>query len=211
MELALNHAKRMEMVARKKKHHLELEEMAVHTQKSDENRDRMEEAATEMKNALVLTEEEKVTEKEDAVFNERKEMLHEAKEQLSESASQTSEDMTSELNDMISEFGEEELKQLEEAMEMLENMEVIDPHMSEEDLEDLKRKHRAAENKAIVKADMDYLKDMIKHQIDKGGSIPGMSGSGSGMGMAVPTVMAVPEVSIQAAPASMDVSIDVQV
>ena len=51
---------------------------------------------------------------------------------------------------------------------MLEDMEIINPHMSKEDLEDLKRKHRASEEKAMVKADMDYLKGMIKHQMDKG-------------------------------------------
>ena len=65
---------------------------------------------------------------------------------------------------MVAEFGEEELKQLEEAMEAFESMEVLDPHMSDEQFEDLKRKHRAAENKAIVKADMDYLKDMARIQ-----------------------------------------------
>ncbi len=48
-------------------------------------------------------------------------------------------------------------------MEMLESMEIVDPHMSKEDLEDLKRKHRASEDKAIMKANMDYLKDMIKY------------------------------------------------
>ena len=46
------------------------------------------------------------------------------------------------------------------SQEMLENMEIVDPHMSEEELEELKRKHRAAENKAIVKAEMDYLKGL---------------------------------------------------
>jgi len=61
-------------------------------------------------------------------------------------------------------FSEEELKELEEAMEMLETMEVVNPHMSKEDLEELKRKHRASEDKAIMKANMEYLKDMIKHE-----------------------------------------------
>lgn len=209
LQLALTHAKRMEMVARKKKHHLELEEMVVHTQRRDENRDRTEEAANDVKNALIMAKEEQVTKKEDTIFDERKEMLRDAREQFSES--QISEDMISDLNEMISEFGEEELMQLEEAMEMLENMEVIDPHMSEEDLEDLKRKHRAAENKAIVKANMDYLKDTIKQQLGKVGSVPGMSGGGSGMTMAMQAITAVPEISIQAATPSMDVSIDVKV
>ena len=75
---------------------------------------------------------------------------------------QNSQDMLSELGKILAEFGEEELKELEEAMEMLEDMEIVDPHMSKEDLEELKRKHRATEQKAMVKADMDYLKGMIK-------------------------------------------------
>ena len=154
LQIALTHAKRMEIVARKKKHHLELEEMAEHTRRSDENRDRMEEAATDMKNSFVSAEEEKVTEEEDAIFDERGKMLSDAAEQ----------DMVSEFNEMISEIGEDELKQLEEVMEMLENMEIIDPHMSDEDLDKLKRRHRTAENKAVLKADMDYLKDMIGRQ-----------------------------------------------
>ncbi len=47
--------------------------------------------------------------------------------------------------------------------------------MSEERLQELKRKHRSEENRAMVKADMDYLKDMIKHCLDKGGGIPGLN------------------------------------
>ncbi len=182
LQLALTHAKRMEMVARKKKHHLELEEMVVNTQRRDENRDEMEEAASDMKNALIDAEEEKVTEQEDDIFYEREEMITEAYEEAVESGSKISEDMLSKLNKMISEFGEEELKQLEEAREMLENMEIEDPHMSKEDLDDLKRKHRAAENKAIVKADMEYLKKLIKYQQEKAGNISEMSGSGSSSG-----------------------------
>lgn len=181
LQLALTHAKRMEMAARKKKHHLELEELAATTQKRDEEKDQAEEAASELKWALVAEEEEKVTEQEDAVFEEREELMDEMTAELEESGEEVSDEMLADLNEMVSEFGEEELKALEEAMEMLENMEMVDPHMSEEELEELKRKHRAAEQKAILKADMDYLKDMIKHQVEQGSSIPGMGGS-SGLG-----------------------------
>ena len=198
LQLALTHAKRMEMAARKKKHHLELEEMADNTRKRDEVQDKMEEASKNMENALVSIKEEKVSEQENAIFDKRTEMIHEAEEQFKESGKQISEDMLADLNEMISEFGEEELKELEEAMEMLENMEVIDPHMSKEDLEDLKRKHRAAENKAIMKADMDYLKDMIKHQLDKGGSVPGISSGENNTGISITSVPANAEISMPA-------------
>ena len=206
LQLALTHAKRMEMVARKKKHHLELEEMVQNTQKRDENKDRLEEAASDTKNAIIQAEEEKVTEKEDAIFDKRREILQSALEENKESNKKMSDEMIADLNRMISKFGEEELKQLEEAMEMLENMEIIDPHMSKEDFEDLKRKHRAAENKAIAKADMDYLKDLIKHQVEKGGNIPGM-GQGTSAMSAATGVAAVAAVGVvSAAPIAIDVS-----
>ena len=169
LQAALTHAKRMEMVARKKKHHLELEEMAATTGKRDEKLDRMKEASADMKNAIVNAEEEKVSKKEDDIFKEREEMLDKAYEEYKEGLS--SEDTLEELGKMISEFGEDELKELEESMEMLENMEIINPHMDKEDLEELKRKHRTSENKALVKADMDYLKSMIKHQLEGGVSV----------------------------------------
>ncbi len=157
LQLALTHAKRMEMVARKKKHHLELEEMAAHIRKSDENSKNREETASDIKNALISAAEEEVSVREDAVFDERKELLDEA-------VAENGDQMADEMNEIIAEFGEEELKALEETMEIFENMEILDPHMSREDLEELKRKHRASENKAMVKADMDYLKDMISYQ-----------------------------------------------
>ncbi|MCR4892688.1 MAG: hypothetical protein K5989_10975, partial [Lachnospiraceae bacterium] len=99
---------------------------------------------------------------------------------MADRQSSASEDMLSELNQMISEYGEETLKQLEESMEMLENMEVVDPHMSEEDLEKLKRKHRLSENKAIVKAEMEYLKGLFKHYAEAGGSAGKISSAADG-------------------------------
>ena len=206
LQFALTHAKRMEMVARKKKHHLELEEMVARAQKQDERLDEQEDAVRGIQSAITQAEEEKITEKEDQIFDEREEMLEgvtireadlrcddrnaaeqsegavqlqDVLSQIEESGADVSDEMMADLNKMISEFGEEELEELEETMEMLEDMEVVDPHMSKEDFEDLKRKHRASENKAIVKANMEYLKDMIKHELGKAGSIPGMRGGQS--------------------------------
>ena len=216
LQAALTHAKRMEMAARKKKHHLELEELVVTTQKRDERQDQMEEeAASEINSSMVQASEEQVAEKEDAIFAEREEMLDEVTEGMEDSGAEITEDTMAELNEMIAEFGEEELRQLEEEMEMLESMEVVDPHMSKEDLEDLKRKHRNAENKAIMKANMDYLKTMIKHSlqsnragtvgnIQTGGSIGGTSPVSMGVDVAVSGV------DVSAAPAAAP-SIDVQV
>jgi hypothetical protein len=181
LQLALTHAKRMEMVARKKKHHLELEELVENTQKADERAENLKDPTVQMQSTIVSAEEEKLTEKEDEIFDERQEMLEAALEQLEESGISLSEEEMKELNEMISEFGEEELKELEEAMEMLESMEIVDPHMGKEELEELKRKHRASEQKAMVKADMDYLKGMLKHQMEKEVGIPSL-GTLQGMG-----------------------------
>ena len=215
LQAALTHAKRMEMAARKKKHHLELEELVVTTQKRDEQQDKMEEAASEINSSMVQASEEQVAEQEDAIFEEREAMLDEVTEGMQDGGAELSEDAMAELNEMIAEFGEEELKQLEEEMEMLENMEVIDPHMSKEDLEELKRKHRSAEYKAIMKANMDYLKTMIKHSLQSsGGNSISSGGVQSVGGVSAPASMgmdvAVAGVDVSAASAAMP-SVDVQI
>ena len=76
------------------------------------------------------------------------------------------EEFSDEMTDMIEEFGQEEMELLEETMEMLEQLEAVNPHMSDEQLENLKRKHRASEDKAIAKANMEYLKGVMK-QLEK--------------------------------------------
>ncbi len=160
LQLALTHARRMEMVARKKKHHLELEEMIVVTQKRDEKLDQMEESAANIQNQVLDMAQEELAGQQDAILEERSKLLDELKE--------LQEENLTELNEMISEFGEEELQEIQEAMDLLENMEIINPHMSKEDLEELKRKHRNEEYKAILKAEMDYLKDFMKYVQEKG-------------------------------------------
>ena len=207
LQLALTHAKRMELTARKKKRHLELEEIAKTAGERDERASQQEKAFSDMKNAMVSLEEEKVTEKEDAIFEEREDLIKEASDSLGDSGERASEDMLASLNEMISEFGEEELKELEEAMEALSDMEIIDPHMSKEELEELKRKHRAAEQKELVKADMDYLKGIVKHQLDKMGTISGIGIGASSIGATIPLAEAfsAPVMSM-AEGASIDVS-----
>ena len=235
LQLALTHAKRMEMAARKKKNHLEMEEIAGNNIKHDERVDKQEEAAESLKNSLVAAEEEKVSGLEDKIFEKRQNMIEEAADVFPQTAASSSseyssgayvpeayskqegspavsstgqsstDDMLSELNEMISEFGEEELKELEKTMEMLEDMEVMDPHMTREELDELKKKHRMAEQKAMVKADMDYLKGMIKHQTEKMAKVmsPGMgktAGSSVGSSATFATVAAGAGASMASSP-----------
>ncbi|MCR5250296.1 MAG: hypothetical protein K6E50_06805 [Lachnospiraceae bacterium] len=211
LQLALNHARSMELVARKKKHHLELEEMAEHVQRADEAKDKTEEAEDRLRGCLIGAEEEKLTEREEEILGERTETMEEAAEELQESAAASADEMLSELNEMLSEFGEEELEELESAMELLEDMEFLDPHMSEEELKEVKTKHRASENKSLVKADMDYLKAMIKHQLAAGKSIPGMSGSTAGAVSFGAAFSGGSAAAPSGTPAMGSVSVDVQV
>lgn len=209
LQLALTHAKRMEMVARKKKHHLELEEMVQVTQKRDEKLDNMEEASAGSVDERVEAAQETIAQEEDAVFEEREMMLDSITEEIEKSGAGISDEMMTELNEMIAEFGEEELKELEETMEQLENLEVVNPHMSEEDLEELKRKHRSSENKAIMKADMDYIKSMIRHTLEKGSNMQGIQMGASANALTIPSVDV--SVGIEVAVPSMDVpSVDIQ-
>lgn len=212
LQLALTHAKRMEMVARKKKHNLEMEEMVAVTRQRDENMEAREEAA-DLANSLVFAEEEKVAAQEDEIFEARRQMIEEAAAAARENAEEVTDEMLASLNETIAAFGEDILDALEEQMEMLENMEIIDPHMSAEQFEKLKRKHRAAEEKALTKADMDYLKGMVKHQQEMAKSMQSTVAAAPQVSAAVPQIKAaaVPQMTavpqISTVPVSVDISI----
>ena len=174
LQAALIHAQRMEMTARKKKHHMELEELIKVTGERDERMEKQEDAFKEARNAMIFAAEEKVSGAEDEIFKQREELVEEVAEMFGDDFNGVSEhamDMLKDLNELIAKYGEEELKKLEETMEALENMEILDPHMSKEDLEELKKKHRASEEKAIIKAEMAYLKSLVKAGPDK---VPGI-------------------------------------
>ncbi len=185
LQLALTHATRMEMAARKKKNHLELEEMIVNTQKRDEQLNKQEDLVTDVKNAVIESGEEKLNKAADGIFVERQEMLENAVDEMKENGEDISDEAMAKLNELIAEHGEEELEKLSDAMDQLDLMEIVDPHMSEEDLGELKRKHRLAEQRAIMKADMDYLKGVIKLQMQKSNDIK-TAGSGSDNGSVIP-------------------------
>jgi hypothetical protein len=191
MQSQLTHAKRMEMVAQRKKHHLELEEMVARTQKSDERAEKLEETQQDIKSAYASAAEEKINKAEDEIFEERSKTMEDMVKEAEESRRELTKEDIAEMNELVSDLGERELEKLEEAMEAFEEMEVVDPHMTKEEFEELKKKHRNSENKAIVKAEMDYLKDTLKHQQMKiagssvssaagvfGASVSGMSVSG---------------------------------
>lgn len=200
LQAALIHAERMEMAARKKKHNLELEELVSNTMKRDESNEKAENAINE---AASFTE-EKISEKEDAIFEEKLEMLGEIVDEVKkQNIEEMSDEMIQELNEMIESFGEDELEELEELMQLAESMEIVDPHMSEEEFNKLKAKHRASENKAIMKADLDYLKAIIKITVEsqaKSSNISPVSAGG--------TIFATPSISAVDASAGNIPSLD---
>lgn len=222
LQLALTHAKRMEMVARKKKHHLELEELVETTNDHDEslsNDSRKTHGVSESNDTQAAQEE--IAKKEDAIFDERQHMSEESNKAISEQSYRNlsdndsapyTDEMVADLNSMIAEFGEEELKKLEEEMEQLEELEVVSPHMSDADLKKLKTKHRNAENKALIKADMDYLKGIIKHTILKDNTIPDTSCNSRFSAVAEPSLLMDVNIGTDAAiPNTEPSSVDIQI
>lgn len=163
LELALTHAKRMEIAAKRKKNHLEMEEMVVANQKYKEQEDKLKKAAEDMKLSLIDVERDKVVDEQAKLAKIQSEKLIEEAEKMREKTEMISDKMMEEMGALLKEFGEEESKMLDEMSDMLDTMEIIDPHMNKEELKELKIKHRNAENKEILKADMDYLKGTYEH------------------------------------------------
>jgi len=192
LKIALTHAKKMEMVAKKKKHHLELEELVENTSKTDALNEKEEEKNTGIGNMSAMMSDsasqklqdayDNIIEAQEEIYDE---MTDEYSDELANLSSEELDDVLGDLSDMVSEIGADELKELEEMMELVDLMEVVDPHMSEDDLKDLKRKHRTSEEKAMVKADADYFKSMMKYLTEnKANSVDGMASSSSANALA---------------------------
>ncbi|MCR5502356.1 MAG: hypothetical protein K6F53_05065 [Lachnospiraceae bacterium] len=175
IRLALNHAKQIELVAKKKKRHLEMEELVEHTNERDRESERREDGAQDIRSALTEMADEKVFDEQTDLLEEQTDLLTEAASAFEESGEALTEDMMEELASLTEEFGKEEMEALEEMSEMLSTTEIVDPHMSEEDLKELKTKHRNAENRQMMKADMEYLKEYIKLiEKKRAEALPGM-------------------------------------
>lgn len=190
LELALVHARKMEVVAQRKKNNLELEEMAKNTQKRDEMQDKLQDSASSLKNDVIENAKDQIMDEQLQNIQEQAEISREEArqnhEKIEEKLEETQEQMQQLMEENMEgmeEFSEEmsdaEMEALKEMSEMLDSMETIDPHMSEEELNKLKTKHRLSENKALMKADMDYLKGMFKTMDAKGAN--GMTTLGQGM------------------------------
>ncbi len=195
IQLAIDHAKAMEKVARKKVKHLEIEEMIersgnglVIDVEELEKKEKSDEEIPEEELSDELTEEELIQEQqlqeqypeENIEFEEIDyEALMESIESVElETLAQES---AEQLEEMMSEFSEEMADMLEELdlTDLAETMYAPDPNMSEDDLKMLKIKHRYKELKAIAEADKEYLKGIMENEKNKSDSGVSMSSGNS--------------------------------
>ena len=175
IELALNHAKRMERVARKKKRHLELEEMAETVQGRDETRDRNEDKAAEasenMAAAMAQLSEDELSDRQSQLDEIQTSLFSELAGQMRAELGdgvELDDEMIAQIDAMVESMTEEEQAFLEEQEELLQSMETVDPHMTPEQLKRMKLRHRISEEKEIVKAGAEYYKGLMKYYQESG-------------------------------------------
>jgi len=196
IQLAIDHAKAMEKVAKKKVSHLEQEEMIERNGQGlsgeldeiEEKKDGSEQEENEELNEEVPEDaalEAGAYEIQDGMEDYEYEMalqMQEMQEEMSQQQHISAEEFANSTDDMMD--------QLMDAMdEMIEDMDLTelaqstfapDPNMSEDDLKMLKIKHRYKELKEIAEADKEYLKGIMEHEKSKAASgISGAMGSSS--------------------------------
>lgn len=192
LQAAIEHAEKMERVARKKMRHLQEEEQAAHGGFCQEESLQEEEE---------LTEGRKETEPEEDVDSER--LQQEARRELC----RQQQEMMREQQEMLQELMENTQRKLAELSNMEELSDALGgrtaaTNLDPQELKQLKTKHRLEEQREIMEADMLYLKAYFqklaqeKQEGAEGGYSSGDSGSdGSGVslelgGMEMPAVQA---------------------
>ncbi len=188
LEAALDHAKAMERVARKKVRHLEEEEMAKRCRKEDGRTD------TPAVDAADCGQEEDPEEQE---LRELRGQLGEIEETAENEQYIESAEVTNEMISEICDGMEEMLDAMEDLNDLLDEMAENPVNMDPEDIDALVIKHRNNEMKEITKADADYLKALFDHyeKIKAGGGCLYGGGTGS---TAIPDIA---PVSAEACPA----------
>lgn len=180
IDAAINHAKAMERVARRKVKHLEQEEMAEASGGKGIVIDEEEADISENKgeNINEKLEAEKAAENYEAY--EAYEAREASMEEMSELSEELMEDMSREMQELMEDTGLEELN---------DALSVNTTDMEPEDLKMLKIKHRNKEMKDIVKADSEYLKAVFDHlEAAKSAAVSG-GGMPSGDAGVTPGVM----------------------
>lgn len=171
IEAAINHAKSMERVARKKVKHLEEEEMLKaaggpcaeesidQEEKTQEDEELTEADINEIEEDDVLAKDASI--EEELSVEEMEEILS----QMSEVSSGMTDSMDDAMKDMMDDM-DEAMKDLMSDMgldELADSLAAAKGDMDPEDLKMLKIKHRCKEMKEMTKADSEYLKAVFEH------------------------------------------------
>lgn len=143
LEQAIIHAKKMERIAKKKMRHLQEEEKAARTGSCADDLEAYEEAKAGIEEDL--REEGGGSAKElEALVQEYQASLQESVVSMQESMKELTQDMTAGVEELADDLGL-----------------CVQKEMRPEDLERLKKKHRADEKKEIAEADLKYLKALF--------------------------------------------------
>lgn len=154
IEAALDHAKAMERIARKKVKHLEEEEMARRCSPDGGS------ATTP------AVDDEEIREEKDPVKEEIDELRKEVGKMAGKAENEEyieSADITNEMISEITDGMEEMLDAIEEINDLMDELGGKSVDMDPEDIRAMTIKHRNKEMKEITKADADYLKAMFEH------------------------------------------------
>lgn len=190
LKSALAHALKMEKIAKKRMKHLQQEEQIKQKGSSPYlDTEEMEEASAPDEN---INMQQELTLKEEDL----KKLIQEYEKLMQETLKET--EKLLEGDDLLNEI-----------------MEAAPEKMSPEDLELLKKKHRAKELKEIMEADLEYLKAMFdrlakeKQEISSGSHNSGISNTGnSGVALELDG-MEIPVPAMEAAPAMESCNLDI--
>ena len=154
IDAAIDHAKAMERIARKKARHLEEEELAKRT------------SSEKSEGISADTDTQEPTDDKDPVSKEIEELRDDIKAVKDSAVNEEyieSEEITNSMIEDICEGMEEMLDQIGELNDLMDEL-VSDPvNMDPEDIKASEMKHRIREMKEITKADSDYLKAIFEH------------------------------------------------
>ncbi|MCR5475752.1 MAG: hypothetical protein K6F28_11195 [Lachnospiraceae bacterium] len=171
IDAAIDHAKAMERIARKKVRHLEEEEMAKRSS-----------SETERDTGPAVPDDAPA----DAEDPDKKEIekLRDELGRIEEKAENKeyieSEEVTNEMISEITEGMEEMLDAIEELNDLMNELVSAPAHMDREDIRTMTIKHRNKEMKEITKADADYLKVMFDRleEVRTGAACSGAASAG---------------------------------
>ena len=211
LQLAIDHAKSMEKVTKKKVAHLEQEEMVERAHKGSGAA--LEEIEEKKEESQETPEEEELSEEdlenqpmdidEEYDATDYQEMYESAQQEIEAAQYELQlrmEELASdnaENAELMDEFSEEMSEMMEDLdlTDLAESMYAPDPNMSEDDLKMLRIKHRGKEMKEIAEADKEYLKGIMEHEKNKQSSAAAMPTGASSAPSAISGISKAPQIT----------------